>query len=123
MEIERLIGNRLIPIGTKKQMTLKQRIRYGGGLVVSTDTLRDEDLVSAFYHALSCDPIYERKAWKLVQEYLEAVEKRDAELCNWILSEDFFEMMNEAAPIGYYFGVSEGDGACFGFWKSEEEED
>lgn len=46
---------------------------------------------------------------------------------SWWESEDsckylvqLFECLNDMAPEGYYFGSHMGDGACFGFWESEE---
>ena len=39
----------------------------------------------------------------------------------YILNEDIFNLFNEIAPDGYYFGNIEGDGACFGFFKYEAE--
>ena len=37
------------------------------------------------------------------------------------LNEDIYAAMEEIAPEGYYFGSSEGDGACIGYWPIEEE--
>lgn len=33
-------------------------------------------------------------------------------------SEDVFNLFNEIAPKGYYFGSHEGDGACIGWFSS-----
>lgn len=35
--------------------------------------------------------------------------------------DDFEALCQQVAPEGYYFGASEGDGACIGFFKWEEE--
>lgn len=39
----------------------------------------------------------------------------------WLIQE-LFELMDELSPDGYYFGSHEGDGACFGYWKADEDE-
>ena len=45
------------------------------------------------------------------------------EEASYIWDEDIYNFFNEIAPDGFYFGSSEGDGACFGFFKYEEEEE
>jgi len=30
------------------------------------------------------------------------------------------DLLDAAAPCGYYFGASDGDGACFGFWLCDD---
>lgn len=37
-----------------------------------------------------------------------------------LIWEDFETLMEQIAPKGYYFGYSEGDGACIGFFKYED---
>jgi hypothetical protein len=34
---------------------------------------------------------------------------------------DIFDYLNEIAPDGLMFCASEGDGACYGFWKMEDD--
>ncbi|NDB02372.1 MAG: hypothetical protein EBY38_01705 [Flavobacteriaceae bacterium] len=39
----------------------------------------------------------------------------------WEIATDWaFNRLGELAPTGFWFGASEGDGACFGFWLSED---
>ena len=33
---------------------------------------------------------------------------------------DIFDYLNDIAPDGLMFGASDGDGACYGFWKIED---
>jgi hypothetical protein len=35
--------------------------------------------------------------------------------------EDIFDHLNEIAPDGLMFGATDGDGACYGFWKMEDD--
>ena len=39
-----------------------------------------------------------------------------------MVSDELFDELNKIAPEGCYFGASEGDGACFGFWCDDENE-
>lgn len=36
------------------------------------------------------------------------------------LLEELFNVLNDHAPEGYYFGAHPGDGSDFGFWQIEE---
>jgi len=39
---------------------------------------------------------------------------------SFLLNEDIWNLLNDIAPKFTYFGSSEGDGADYGFWTSEE---
>lgn len=43
------------------------------------------------------------------------------EIASDIWNEDVYNLFNSLCPDGFYFGSSEGDGACIGFFKYEEE--
>lgn len=44
----------------------------------------------------------------------------DLDEANSSLVEDLIEVLNSYCPPGYYFGTSEGDGACFGVFHIED---
>lgn len=97
--------------------------------IVSCDTLKTEDLLVKFWSAAeSCAALTERpqlldpdtlaRLTKLVGE--------DSSESDWSaeqaaeLLEELDRTLNDVAPSGFYFGSQEGDGACFGFWISED---
>jgi len=41
----------------------------------------------------------------------------DSEACQTL--EELTDALQELAPVGFYFGSQDGDGACFGFWLDE----
>ena len=97
---------------------------------VSEGTLKPEDLIPVLadeYERLSGDTGKVRLFHKHVKEYHERTCHLNsfAHYCwmdslQWDLGE-LFDLLNGIAPEGYYFGAHEGDGADFGFWKTEEE--
>lgn len=90
--------------------------------IVSCDTLRPEDLLVKFWSAaeqIGADvaqllPDLQR----LVGEDSSESDWNDEQAC-WTL-ESLTDRLQDAAPTGFYFGASEGDGACFGFWLTED---
>ncbi|WP_156922430.1 hypothetical protein [Cohnella thermotolerans] len=48
-------------------------------------------------------------------------EIKDDELASCIWNEDIFDYFNTVAPGNSYFGSHEGDGACFGWWKVDQD--
>ena len=98
-------------------------------MIVSNATLRAEDLVPAFLDAL--EEISDAGHKKAVDELenmgysLDDAYEEDSELyqsaleVGWFLSEVLFELLNEYAPEGTYFGSNPSDGALFGFWEFE----
>lgn len=85
-------------------------------------TMRPEDLIPALLRearALSNQP-EERTQ-------LAEIKTRMRELTNYYTTEDadldleqLFDLLNEAAPAGYYFGSHPGDGSDYGFWQHED---
>ena len=90
--------------------------------IVSCDTLRTEDLLVKFWSTaeqIGADvtdllPDLQR----LVGEDSRESDWNDEQAGHTL--ETLTDRLQDAAPTGFYFGSSEGDGACFGFWLSEE---
>lgn len=53
------------------------------------------------------------------QTILHESKREEAE---YLWNEDIYNLFNNLATEGFYFGSSEGDGACIGFFKYDEEE-
>jgi hypothetical protein len=92
--------------------------------IVSTDTLRTDHLADAYLGALDClgqdmpEPF--RSDLQQCAAYASGTTGPDHQeawdiAVNWAA-----ERLGELAPAGFYFGASEGDGACFGFWLTED---
>ena len=92
---------------------------------VSEATLRAQDLIPKFlavlkecdrgaFHRLSADlPFHD------YHRYDESI-WWESEDCSFLMS-DLFAALDEVAPDGYWFGAHPDDGACYGFWKNDEE--
>jgi hypothetical protein len=108
--------------------------------IVSSGTLREQDLIQACMSFLDdefpkdVDPIYIHRYNTLKDDtYIsDACSGRWSEPCADIhdpayerLTEaliEVFELMDAIAPLGCYFGSSEGDGACIGFWEIDTDD-
>jgi len=78
--------------------------------VVSEGSLHPEDLIPKFTHVLgdiAPSALAKLGPWPASPERQE-------------YTVELIDMLDDAAPQGYYFGTHEGDGACFGFWKADE---
>lgn len=100
---------------------------------ISHGTMLMEDLIPDFLSAL--DAIREDQSFAVdshtpeaIAQYaheddaLGAIERNmrepgyyDSESAYWDL-ESLFEMLDNRAPTGYYFGAHEGDGSDYGYW-------
>lgn len=92
--------------------------------IVSTDTLRADHLADAFLGAfdrLGLD-VPEPFRSDLQQAAAYASDSVGQTPCEaWEVALTWAESrLNEEAPFGFYFGTSEGDGACFGFWLEDD---
>lgn len=81
-------------------------------IVISEGTLRSDDLFEAFVSYLEANRPDLAKNYRA--EWSEADGNEFEQY--FLLNENLFDTMDEAAPPGMYFGASEGDGACFGYW-------
>lgn len=87
---------------------------------VSWGTMRPEDLIPRFVDTLKelhCQDSIVKEA-----EAIEDFDNADAEDLDAIL-DYLFEHLSEHAPKGCYFGAHEGDGADYGFWAFESEDE
>ncbi len=90
--------------------------------IASSGTLREEDLLPRFWGiadqigATIPDTLLARLQCLVGEDSSEA--DWDSELATHACFE-LIEFLCDAAPAGFYFGASDGDGACFGFWVTE----
>jgi len=107
------------------KLHLQREIISEGGLVLSSDTLRPSDLLQRAAEVIN--------AFYLEPDFMEDLEtllERSEEELNcgpWraaaeeLFNESLFYYFNEIAPMGFYFGACEGDGALIGwFWEDQE---
>lgn len=96
--------------------------------IVSCDTLRPEDLLPKFWGVAESCAVWLDRPQLLNAETLASLTKlvgEDSSEDDWCDTEaaetlqDLADALNDAAPVGFYFGASEGDGACFGFWLDD----
>lgn len=101
-----------------------------GSCEIVHGTMRAQDLLPAFMQALAilapaahaqltCHSGMPRIPSHALED--ETAEWWQSEECSWLLNEELWDALNEHAPEGFYFGAHEGDGACYGFWRCEEE--
>ena len=73
-----------------------------------------------------------REIWQQEPELLEALCSEQAGIpsdywqtddCMFFLNEELFDIMEDYAPAGYYFGAHIGDGSDFGYWQDEDTEE
>jgi hypothetical protein len=97
--------------------------------IVSSDTLRPEDLLPSYWSAVESLAQLAGKASPIAADTLADLERlvgEDSSETNWNdelacqLLEELTDCLQELAPCGFGFGSQEGDGACFGFWLTED---
>ena len=96
--------------------------------IISEGTLRTQDLLPAFLHALNeVAPAHYEQLLVVPFGYIPAYAQEDedndwwnSEEAGWKLAEPV-DLLDEHAPEGTYFGAHEGDGACFRLWAIDEQ--
>jgi hypothetical protein len=92
--------------------------------IVSTDTLRADHLADAFLGAFDRlgQDVPEPFRSDLLQAAAYASDPVGQAPCDaWDVALSWAESrLDELAPTGFQFSTSEGDGACFGFWLTED---
>jgi hypothetical protein len=128
----------LIKIRRCLSMAIKQLqadIKKGEGYILSDGTLNLQHLLPKAYDLIKgynlktnlkkdiCsvlnhnDPTFYNQYYGNVK-----LESNKEEEASYLWNEDIYNYLNNISPKGYYFGSSEGDGACIGFFRYNEEE-
>jgi len=102
------------------------------GMTLSEATMLSEDLVPSFMDFLEnvaeeCEIQEDVTLLSAEVDKLELGENtgygtyyKDQEEASWLLNEQIWDLLNDIAPDFTYFGAHPGDGACYGFWVSDE---
>lgn len=100
--------------------------------IVSTDTLKPEDLLVSFWqaaeqvHRIAYSGLPFAADRRDLASALVRLAGEDSSESDWDDAlaqqaiEDLSDYLSEHAPAGFYFGSNEGDGACFGFWLADD---
>lgn len=96
---------------------------------VSPATLRPQDLIPVFLDVIRDTAEYAQMNLSGDLAVItdagasDSDERWDSEEVSYFLNETLFDILNDYAPEGYYFSSNEGDGADFGYWKLDEEDE
>lgn len=121
---------------------LQKDIRKEGGYILSDGTLNLQHLLPKAYDLIKGYNLQSKQAKRILQDIKEVFDHEDPSFINqyygeielnvtnneqmenasYIWHEDIFNFFNNIAPNKYYFGCTEGDGACIGFFKYNEED-
>jgi hypothetical protein len=115
--------------------TLQAEIASKDGIILSDGTLNLQHLLPSAYDLIVAYRLDEKLAKAIEgvfigekptyynQFYGETKLNDDKrEEAEWIWNEDVYNLFSEIAPLGFYFGCTEGDGACIGFFRYEDNE-
>lgn len=86
---------------------------------VSHGTMRDEDLVPCFLDVVE-ELGSKDKCIKAIRKRMRREGYWESDDVGYDL-EELYDLLNELAPDGYYFGAHPGDGSDYGFWENEPE--
>lgn len=120
----------------EKEQVVRELIAKSEGFILSEDTLKISDLLQGafrFLHQHELNGPLMKDIMSLFQAtfvldvlcygtYHDELKLDSSESASYLWNEDVFNYFNEIAPEGYYFGSSEGDGACIGWFKCAEED-
>ena len=92
-------------------------------------TFRACDLIPAFLVAIENTPEYaqivQTNNWNLKVIFDCSADDHDerweSDDMSYFLNETLFDILNDYAPEGYYFGAHPGDGSDFGFWVIDDQ--
>ena len=92
-------------------------------------TFRACDLIPAFLVAIANTSEYaqivQTNDWnlKVIFDCLanDQDERWESDDMSYFLNETLFDILNDYAPEGYYFGAHPGDGSDFGFWVIDDQ--
>lgn len=91
-----------------RQIEVPQRGSY------STATLKADDIMQAIESLLPEE---------IVNDFWQEFHEGNYEQADMILFEDAFDFINARCPEGTYFGAHPGDGADFGVWEYEDDDE
>ena len=104
------------------------------GLIISEATLNIADLLTTYYDLIRDYNLSDEMA-KTIKGFFDKeptvtnyfysrckLLSEKEEEAQMFLNEDLFDFLSDIAPDGFYFGSAEGDGACFGFFRGEKDE-
>ena len=100
------------------------------GIIISVNTLKTRDIISKVGDFLDSIIYSEATNIKEIERMVERInclldtyktledeEFEQEEDVKWFYNYELLEFMQELSPEGFYFGSSEGDGACIGYFK------
>ena len=107
-------------------MTYKHLNQLGNkfkNVTISESTLASDDLLKTFLGFLfdADTQLWNEviEEWSdVVTDFVNNYPEHDDEQTSFLI-EELFNIFTAIAPEGCYFGSTEGDGACFGFWETE----
>ena len=124
---------------SKRTLTadIRDVIKRYGGYVFSEGTLNPLHLLAKAHDMMKqyrvnaelrkkVRSVFEVRGWRAGEDlqthvYYGRAKIKDDELASYLWNEDIFDYFNTVAPRGSYFGSHEGDGACFGWWKEDQD--
>jgi len=121
------------------KLQLQKEIRKNQGIIVSDGTLNPQHLLPTFYDILTNYNIQASQLKKDIETCFGSTNNNSESrptfynqyhnLIRLVYGSEFihetlnscWDFFNSIAPQNYYFGSTEGDGACIGFFKYEKE--